>query len=248
MRTIITLATATIAIAALPGAALASPAAATGAPAKKAITTGFYRGHTVTYYDYGPIKLLPGNKLAPIWAVSNGVAGQHNIIDAVPGQASYSPLWQLNTVTFKAGVKPHLLRSRTDVLAAKSHGQVTVNATSTIVNCPVLGFGQKRVAGFSAGKTIHYYDLGPVKVAPGNAVLPLVAVSNGVAGQHNIAEDTIAPGATDYPPLWGIVQATWTASAHRRLLTSYAAVMRAERAGELKLVKTTLVVNCPLVA
>ena len=47
----------------------------------------------------------------------------------------------------------------------------------------MLGFGQKRVAGYSAGKTIHYYDLGPVKVAPGNEVLPLAALTNGVAGQ-----------------------------------------------------------------
>ena len=111
----------------------------------------------------------------------------------------------------------------------------------------MLGFGQKRVAGFSAGKTIHYYDLGPVKVAAGNAVLPLVAISNGVSGQHNITEDTIAPGATDYPPLWGIVKGTWSASAHKRLLTSYTQVKQAEKTGELTLAKTSLVVNCPLV-
>jgi hypothetical protein len=29
---------------------------------------------------------------------------------------------------------------------------------------PVLGFGQKRIAGFSNGHLIHYYDDGPVKV------------------------------------------------------------------------------------
>jgi hypothetical protein len=121
---------------------------------------------------------------------------------------------------------------------------VTVAATSTIVNCPVLGFGQKRVAGFSADMTIHYYDLGPVKVAPGNAVLPLLAVTDGVAGQHDITEDTIAPGATDYPPLWSIVKATWTGSAHKRLLTSYTQVKQAVKTGEPTLVKT---VNCPLV-
>jgi hypothetical protein len=52
----------------------------------------------------------------------------------------------------------------------------------------VLWFDQKRVAGFSAGKTIHYHDLGPVRVAPGNAVLPLIAITNGVASQYNITE------------------------------------------------------------
>lgn len=248
MRTIImALLAAAVAGAAFSETAVASPAAAHAAVAKKPITTGFYRGRTIRYYDFGPIKLKPGNKLAPIWAVTNGVGGQHNIVDTVPGLASYTPLWRVSRVTFKPGVTPHLLRSRADVEAAKSRREVTVTATSTVVNCPVLGFGQKRVAGFSAGKTIHYYDLGPVKVARGNAVRPLVAVTNGVAGQHNITEDTIAPGATDYPPLWSIVKATWTASARKRLLTSYSQVTRAVKAGELKLVKTSLVVNCPLV-
>ena len=77
--------------------------------AKKPITPGFYKGKQIGYFDYGPIKLKPGNKVAPIWAVTNGAAGQRNIVDTVPGQADYSPLWQLNMVTFKSGVTPYLL-------------------------------------------------------------------------------------------------------------------------------------------
>jgi hypothetical protein len=238
---------AVIAVAALAGTAGAATATHQATAAKKPVTSGFYRGHTIGYYDFGPIKLKAGNKLAPIWTVTNGVHGQRNIIDTVPGQRDYTPLWQLNDVTFKPGVTPHLLRSRSAVLAARKSGEVTISATNTVVNCPVLGFGQKRVAGFSAGKTIHYYDLGPVNVAPGNDVLPLVAITNGVAGQHNITEESIAPGATDYPPLWGIVKGTWSASADKRLLTSYAQVVQAERSGQLELAKTALVVNCPLV-
>jgi len=111
----------------------------------------------------------------------------------------------------------------------------------------VLGFGQKRVAGFSGGHVIHYYDLGPVKVAPGNDVVPLYAVTNGVPGQHNVTGDTIAPGQTAYPPLWAITKVTWKAGIAPRLLKSYAAIKKAARAGQVKLTKTTLVVNCPLV-
>lgn len=234
-------------VSAFAASAVAAPATTHRAVAKKAITPGFYRSRTIGYFDFGPIKLKPGNKLAPLWTVTNPAAGQHNIVDTVPGQADYSPLWQINTVTFKSGITPYLLKSKADVDAAVAKGDVTVKATSTVVNCPVLGFGQKRVAGFSAGKVIHYYDLGPVKVAHGNAVLPLVAVGNGVPGQHNITEENIAPGATDYPPLWGIVMATWKANAHKRLLTSFAAVQQAEKSGELRLQRTALVVNCPLV-
>ena len=244
------LAAASVALVALVVAATAMAAStrsSAGIGGKKPVTVGFYRGQSIGYFDFGPIKLKAGNKIAPIWTVTNGVKTQHNIVDTVPGRSDYTPLWQLNKVTFKPGVKPRLLRSRSDVLAAVRDGQATVSATATVVNCPVLGFGQKRIAGFSAGKTIHYYDLGPVKVAPGNDVLPLVTVTNGVGGQHNITEETIAPGATNYPPLWGIVKATWTSSAKKVLLTSFAQVQRAQRAGMLKLARTTLVVNCPLV-
>src|SRR5213593_3621172 len=163
---------------------------------KQPVVLGFYEGKTVRYYNFGPIKLKPGNKLAPIWTVTNGVAGQHNIIDTVPGEKGYTPLWQVTKVTWAAGKTPRLLKSADAVKKAAAAGEVTIARTSTVVNCPVLGFGQKKVAGFSAGHVIHYYDLGPVKVAPGNAVLPLYAVTNGVAGQHNVTGATIAPGQT----------------------------------------------------
>ena len=121
---------------------------------KKAVTTGFYRGQTIGYFDFGPIKLQPGNKLAPIWAVTNGAAGQHNVVDTVPGQANYSPLWQVNMVTWKAGVTPRLLSSAAQVKQAEQAGDVTISQTKTVVNCPVLAFGQKRIAGFSNGHAV----------------------------------------------------------------------------------------------
>ncbi len=231
----------------LAGTAVAGPGSSSATVGKKQVTPGFYRNTSIGYFDFGPIKLQRGNKLAPLWTVTNPATGQHNIVDTVPGRPDYSPLWQVNKVTFKTGVTPYLLKSKAEVDAAVGKGDATVTKTTTVVNCPVLGFGQKRVAGFSAGKTIHYYDLGPVKVAPGNDVLPLVALSNGVPGQHNITKETIAPGATDYAPLWGIVMATWKPGAHKRLLTSFAAVQKAKAAGDLTLRKTALVVNCPLV-
>ena len=117
----------------------------------------------------------------------------------------------------------------------------------TVVNCPVLGFGQERHAGFSAGHVIHYYDLGPVKVVPGNVVVPLYAVTNGVASQMNVAGDTIAPGQTAYPPLWAISKVTWKAGTTPRLLKSYAAIQQAATSGQVTLKRTSLVVNCPLV-
>jgi hypothetical protein len=215
--------------------------------AKQPIVPGFYDGKTVRYFNYGPIQLKPGNKLAPIWTFTNGAAGQHNIIDVIPGEQGYTPLWQVIKVTWAAGKTARVLTSADDVKKAQSDGEVTVATTSTVVNCPVLGFGQKRVAGFSGGHVIHYYDLGPVKLAPGNAVVPLYAVTNGVGGQANVTGDTLVPGQTAYPPLWGIVKVAWKAGAQKRLLTSFAAIQKAKAAGEVTLAKTSLVVNCPVV-
>src|SRR5258706_265792 len=112
---------------------------------------------------------------------------------------------------------------------------VLVASSAVAANAMAAGGKKAITPGFYRGTTIGYFDLGPVKVAPGNVVLPLVALTNGVAGQHNITKEAIAPGATNYPPLWGIVMATWKAGAHKRLLTSYAQVTAAKTAGELTL-------------
>ncbi len=101
-------------------------------------TEGFYRGHTIEYLDFGPIKLKPGNKTADLWTVTNGVEDQYNIVDVVPGQAGYTPLWDVNMVTWKAGVTPRLLTSAAAVRKALSAGQVTMKEAGIVVNCPVL--------------------------------------------------------------------------------------------------------------
>jgi hypothetical protein len=101
-------------------------------------TEGFYRGHTIEYLDFGPVKLRPGNKMADLWSVTNGVKGQYNIIDVVPGRPGYTPLWDVNLVTWKTGVSPRLLTSAAAVRKALSAGDVTMKEAGIVVNCPVL--------------------------------------------------------------------------------------------------------------
>ena len=125
------------------GLAIASalPAAAADGPVKTYshdVTLGFYRGRTISYLDLGAVKLAGGNKVAPIWAVTNGPEGQHNIVDTVPGQKSYTPLWSVQMVTWKAGANARVLRSAAAVRAARRSGEVTVKASPILVNCPVL--------------------------------------------------------------------------------------------------------------
>ena len=122
-------------------AAVALPALAADGPVKtfsQDVTLGFYRGQVVSYLDFGPVKLSAGNKVAPIWAFTNGDEGQRNIIDTVPGRKDYTPLWAVNIVTWKANEKTRILRSAAAVRAAQRAGDVTVKAMPIVVNCPVL--------------------------------------------------------------------------------------------------------------
>jgi hypothetical protein len=224
-------------------AALAPAAMAAGQ--KTPATAGFYDGKVIHYLDFGPIHLAPGNKVAPIWTVTNGVARQHNVVDVVPGEKAYTPLWRLTTVTFKRGAKKVLIKSADQVRALKRAGKITVKRTNTIVNCPVLGFGQAKVAGYYKGQTIHYLDDGPVKLRPGNAVAPLWSVTNGTADQHNVID--VVPGDKGYSPLWSINMVTWNPGAQKRTLTSAADVKAAQDKGEVTVKASDLVVNCPVI-
>ena len=214
-------------------------------PKKQKVLTGFYKNRTVRHFDFGRINLRAGNKVAPIWVFSNGVDRQRPIVDTAPGKAAYSALRKVNTVTWRGGEEPRLLRSAAAVRTAASEGELTVRSTSRVINAPVLGFGQTRHAGFAKGKVIRYYELGVVKVARGNEILPIWTFTNGVDGQRNIAD--VVPGTTDYPPLWAVIEVTWKAGAEPTIVRSFEQLQRARQAGHVTLKKTPMVVNCPFV-
>lgn len=122
-------------------AASALPALAADGPVKtfsQDVTLGFYRGEVVSYLDFGPVKLKPGNKTAPIWAFTNGDEGQRNIIDTVPGRKDYTPLWAVRMVTWRDGADVRVLRSAAAVARARKAGELTIRAMPIVVNCPVL--------------------------------------------------------------------------------------------------------------
>jgi hypothetical protein len=128
------LVTAFTALTAVPALAAEGPLKTFGQP----VTLGFYRGQVVSYFDFGPVKLAKGNKLAPIWAFANGAAGQRNIIDTVPGRGDYTPLWSVRLVTWNDDVTPRVLRSRVAVQKAVAAGEAVVKTMPIVVNCPVL--------------------------------------------------------------------------------------------------------------
>jgi hypothetical protein len=70
--------------------------------------------------------------------VTNGVEDQYNIVDVVPGQKGYTPLWGVKLVTWKDGATARKLTSAAAVRKALSAGEVTLKDAGIVVNCPVI--------------------------------------------------------------------------------------------------------------
>lgn len=123
------------------------------------VVTGWFNGQSVQYISPeasdagagGPTANLSlslaasagGGGVEDLYAVTNFKQG--NIIPSAPlpagpgsTAAGYTPLWQVNLVTWKPNVTPRVLTSQADVLAAVSAGSVSVQKTTIVVNCPVV--------------------------------------------------------------------------------------------------------------
>ncbi len=88
---------------------------------------------------------VPGRRhaLERIYKVANHAQG--NVLPSAPApvgplssDATYSPLWQMFLVTWKAGAVARELRSEEEILRAEDEGLVSVAATAIVVNCPVI--------------------------------------------------------------------------------------------------------------
>lgn len=126
------------------------------------VTIGWYKGQPAFYIstdasDPGPANGFGANLVPQLANATNPNAPsvddiysftnfkQGNVLPSAPMPAgpgntnkSYSPLWQVSTVTWNAGTKPHVLRSEEAIKTAAANGQVTVVKTNFVVNCPVV--------------------------------------------------------------------------------------------------------------
>lgn len=114
-------------------------------------------GQVVEYYNFDVQPADP----APIYVLfkegeSSPVAGQLNIIDVLPGEAGYNDFWQVFKVTVPSIYKANQVASFAEVQTAG----YDVEATTTIVNCPVVPVGStatKRLGGGSTGLNTGWY-------------------------------------------------------------------------------------------
>ncbi|MGH2739255.1 MAG: DUF7482 domain-containing protein, partial [Actinomycetota bacterium] len=234
------------------------PAAETPEPTAQMppLIGGFYEGDDVTYLltDVSveaeaeglseatgfPVSFVPSlgdipkASLAKLYLFMNGVEGpnpfgfQPNVLDTVPGDPGYSPLWLVHAVTWADGAEPRELRSEGEILEAEDAGELAIEVTPLVKNSPVVATNPPLVPGFAHGEGVNYLltDVSveaeaeglsdatgfPVSFVPSLGDVPesslarLYLFMNGVEGpnpfgfQPNVL-DTV-PGDPGYSPLW----------------------------------------------
>lgn len=245
------------------GGAATSAATATAKPAPEAaelkLVAGWYKDQEVEYYDFGTnTKLASGSAVAtaPIYVFITGmdadgkpvfVEGQHNVIDALPGDSGYSDLWQVMMVTVDADYEADSITSKDDIDA--SGFQVTT--TQMFVNCPVvaegttLEGGEKLVQGWNKGEQSLYPDFG----ANPPVALPIWVMITGVdaggkpkfvEGQMNIIDSV--PSDDGYSAFWRVNMVTVPAGYEANSMKSAADVT----ASGYVITETDMLVNCPV--
>jgi hypothetical protein len=114
---------------------------------------GFYDGHKVTYLNtdvsskadasamhinysaaIGRVKGLPEIYLVE----GHAAAGQLAIFGSEPGEKNYSPLWSETLLKWKAGAKPTLITSDTQIDKIEKTGKLTERDAHVVLNCPII--------------------------------------------------------------------------------------------------------------
>src|SRR5579884_2656740 len=68
--------------------------------------------------------------------------GQLSVFGSEPGEPDYNPLWEEFFVTWKAGVKPVLLKSDNQINALAKRGKLTSSDAHIVLNAPITHVGK----------------------------------------------------------------------------------------------------------
>ena len=117
---------------------------------------GYYDGHKVTYLstdvssksqaaamhvnysaNLGKVKGSPEIYLV----IGKAASGQLAVFGSQPGEPTYSPLWDETDVIWKAGAKPVLITSDTQIDKLKKAGMITEKDGGAVLNCPIVKVG-----------------------------------------------------------------------------------------------------------
>lgn len=94
---------------------------------------------------------VPADALAQVYVFDNGLKGmgpfgfQGDVFDSPPGSPGYTPLRNINVVTWADPATARELKSVAEITAARDAGQVTIAQPGVVVNMPfVVWEGGKR--------------------------------------------------------------------------------------------------------
>jgi hypothetical protein len=127
--------------------------AVSAASAGVSTANGWYEGQEIYYIDHGVeegVTALGGND---IYLIGGNRAYQAQVVEFIPGEAGYTPHWNVNVVHTAPGVtladilaSPYvsanypeaLFDDVEDILGAQVAGLVTIDHPGVVVLCPVI--------------------------------------------------------------------------------------------------------------
>ena len=114
---------------------------------------GNFTGSPVNYEP----NLTKSQDIGNLWIFKNGVKGpgfmgfQASVVDSIPGDSHYTPLWKVSIVEWKTTSTPTILGSDDIITDAVKKGQITVTPTNVVINCPVVQWGGNKDNTIPAG-------------------------------------------------------------------------------------------------
>jgi hypothetical protein len=189
-------------------------------------------GQVVQYYNFDVQPTAPAPIFVLFWESGDPVAGQHNIVDDVPGDDDYNDFWQVVKVTVSDDYIANSMTSLQELVDAGYE----MEFTDMLVNCPIVPDGSTAVlrmgggdngltTGWYQGEVVYYFNFfeAPLSTTSDGAVPTSdIYVSfninpdedgggppsgfmtePGTTQTHNVVE-TI-PSDAAYSPLWDVM-------------------------------------------
>lgn len=114
---------------------------------------GWYEGEEIYYIDHGIEEGVTERGENDIYLIGGNRKYQAQVVEIIPGEAGYSPHWNVNLVITAEGVtldailaSPYvsahypeaLFDDVGDILGAQTEGLVTIVKLGVVVNCPII--------------------------------------------------------------------------------------------------------------
>jgi hypothetical protein len=220
---------------------------------------GWHDGQIVQYYDLGTNTPLDPDdptrvRAEPVWMFVSGfdaegkpvqLEGQDNLFDVTVGDANYSDLWQLFTVTPTPGYAPNSITSY-DALVVSG---LPIEQQRMLVNCPIVPPGSSLAdeskelkKGWVKGQPVVYFDFGATSATPGKLFVFVTGFNEQgepllVPDQHFVF--SVTRGGLGYSDFWRVAWVTVDSNYRADSIRSAADIDPA------RVTDSTIIVNYP---